>query len=171
MIQLEEHLKQKEHDTHMVAKITKKIGEWSVRETAGENAALTQGNLEEKTEGNRGLGAEGNPGRKPSRAHRRRKSRALSVRIRASRARSRRAFGCGCPGTPRQTTESRENQEAGRHAEAATRADQSNAIARLLCQRVWKDSDKYSAPARFLLGGPWCELLLVHTSRHRRPFS
>ena len=45
----------------MVAKITKKIGEWSVRETAGENAVLTQGNLEEKTEGNRGLRAEENP--------------------------------------------------------------------------------------------------------------
>ena len=62
MIQLEEHLKKKRHDTHMVAKITKKIGEWSVRDTPGENAVLTQGNLEEKTEGNRGLGAEENPG-------------------------------------------------------------------------------------------------------------
>ena len=48
MIQLEEHLTKTGHDTHMVAKITKKIGEWSVRETAGENAVLTQGNLEEK---------------------------------------------------------------------------------------------------------------------------
>ena len=55
-------MKKKEHDTHVVAKITKKIGEWSVRETAGENAVLTQGNLEEKTEGNRGLGAEENRG-------------------------------------------------------------------------------------------------------------
>ena len=62
MIQLEEHLKKKEHDTHLVTKITKKIGEWSVRETAGANAVLTQGNLEEKTEGNRGLGAEENRG-------------------------------------------------------------------------------------------------------------
>ena len=44
----------------MVANITKKIGEWSVRETAGEYAVLSQGNLEEKTEGNRALGAEEN---------------------------------------------------------------------------------------------------------------
>ena len=60
MIQLEEHLTKKGHDTHMVANITKKIGEWSLRETAGEYAALSQGNLEEKTEGNRALGAEEN---------------------------------------------------------------------------------------------------------------
>ena len=38
MIQLEEL---KGQDTDMVAK----IGEWSVRETAGENALLTQGNF------------------------------------------------------------------------------------------------------------------------------
>ena len=36
MIPLEEHLKEKGHDTHMVAKITKKICGWSVRDTAGE---------------------------------------------------------------------------------------------------------------------------------------
>ena len=46
----------------MVAKITKKIDEWSVRETTGENAVLTHVNLEEKTEGNRGIGAKENRG-------------------------------------------------------------------------------------------------------------
>ena len=61
MIQLEEHLK-KGHDIHVVARITKKIGEWSFRETAGENAALAQTILEEKAEGNRRLCVEGNPG-------------------------------------------------------------------------------------------------------------
>ena len=60
MIQLEEHLRKKGHDTHMVANITKKIGEWSVLETAGEYASLSQENLEEKTERNRALGAEEN---------------------------------------------------------------------------------------------------------------
>ena len=50
----------------MVAKITKKIGEWSVRETARENAVLTQDNLKEKTEENRGLTAEENRGLFPS---------------------------------------------------------------------------------------------------------
>ena len=53
MTQLEEHLKEEGHDTHMVVKITKQIGEWSVRETSKESAVLAQGNLEEKTEGNR----------------------------------------------------------------------------------------------------------------------
>ena len=44
------------------AKITKKVSGWSVRGTAGENAVLAQGNLEEKTEENRGLDAVENPG-------------------------------------------------------------------------------------------------------------
>ena len=65
MIQLDEYLTKKEHD-NVVAKITKKIGEWGPRETAGETAALTQGNLEDETEENRGLGAEGYRGLIPA---------------------------------------------------------------------------------------------------------
>ena len=66
MIQLDEYLTKKGHDNHMVAKITKKIGEWSPRKTAGETAALTQGNLEDETEECRGLGAEGYRGLIPA---------------------------------------------------------------------------------------------------------
>ena len=40
MIPLEEHLKENGHDTHMVAKITKKISGWNVRGTAGEKQYL-----------------------------------------------------------------------------------------------------------------------------------
>ena len=57
IIQLEEHLTRKGHDTHTVANITKKISEWGVREAAKENAVLLQGNLEDKNEENRGLGS------------------------------------------------------------------------------------------------------------------
>ena len=133
MIQLEEHLTKKGHDTHMVAKITKKIGEWSVRETAGENAVLTQGNLEETTEGNRGLGAEANRGLGGPRELTGEENRRLFPSGSEPRARSGTVFGRGYPGTPRQNAKSRENQEARRHAKAATRADQSNAVAWLLC--------------------------------------
>ena len=107
MIQLEEHLKEKGHDTHMVAKITKKISGWSVRGTAGENAVLAQGNLEEKTEEN--------PGLRSLRDLTGEENRGLFPSVRASRARSVRACGCRYPGTPRQTEEGRKDQEARWH--------------------------------------------------------
>ena len=79
-------------------------------------------------------------------AHSRRKSRAHSSLIPTPRDRSRSIIRRGHPGASGQAAQGRKNEETRRPAEAATGSGQSDIVAGLLCVRVWKNSDAYSAP-------------------------
>ena len=131
MIQLDEHLKKKGHDTHRVAKITRRRlvsgvsakqlekmqclyrATWKRKLKEIEASELKEVHVSEALESSQVKKIEGYFHQDPS--------------VQSSIQK----------GIPRQTEEGREDQEARWHAETTTRADESNATARLPCQRVW----------------------------------
>ena len=109
--------------------------EWSARETAGGTAALTQRNLEDETEENRGLVAEGirgltaggNRGLAAARGPTAEGNRGLIL----ARVRSRRIVGGGHPRASGHAGQGRANHEARWHAKAAPGTERSDFVAGL----------------------------------------
>ena len=172
MFPLHENLTKKGHDTHKVAKIAENIGEWSARETretGGKVAALTKGNLENKTEENRGSALKEIAGSELKEIEGSELKEIEGPQLKEVEGSFKQNPNSQI-NRQKWTSWRQKNQET-RHAKAASGTDQSDFIAGLLCVRVWKDSNAYSAPARFLLDGPWSGLLLVCSPRARRPVS